>query len=80
MALTRAVAIAMRDGPAQGLGEVDELMDELPDYSLAHAARADFLRRLGRKEEARAAYQKALDLAKHEPERRFLEKRIRELF
>jgi len=80
VALNRAVAIAMRDGPAAGLAEVDELMDELPDYYLAHASRADFLRRLGRKDEARAAYQKALDLAKHEPERRFLEKRIRELF
>jgi len=80
VALNRAVAIAMRDGPAAGLAEVDAIMDELPDYYLAHASRADFLRRLGRKEEARAAYQKALDLAKHEPERRFLEKRIRELF
>jgi len=80
VALNRAVAIAMRDGPAAGLVEVDALMDELPDYYLAHASRADFLRRLGRKEEAKVAYQKALDLAKHDPERRFLEKRIRELF
>jgi RNA polymerase sigma-70 factor (ECF subfamily) len=80
VALNRAVAVAMSEGPAAGLALVDEILDELSEYHLAHAAKADFLRRLGRKAEARAAYEKALALARQEPEKRFLEKRIRELF
>jgi len=79
VALNRAVAVAMKDGPAAGLDAVDELMDELPEYYLAHATRADFCRRLGRKEDAKASYQKALDLAKQEPERKFLQGRLKEL-
>jgi RNA polymerase sigma-70 factor, ECF subfamily len=79
--LNRAVAVAMRDGPAAGLVLVDQILAEgdLADYHLAHAARADFCRRLGRRDEARAAYQRSLQLAKQDPERRFLEKRLREL-
>lgn len=79
--LNRAVAVAMRDGPAKGLELVDALMErgELAQYHLAHATRADFCRRLNRKDEARASYQCALALAKQEPERRFLEKRLNEL-
>ncbi|TKB60432.1 MAG: RNA polymerase sigma factor [Nitrospira sp.] len=79
--LNRAVAVAMRDGPAKGLELVDALMErgELAQYHLAHATRADFCRRLNRKDEARASYQCALALAKQEPERRFLEKRLSEL-
>jgi RNA polymerase sigma-70 factor (ECF subfamily) len=80
VALNRAVAIAMKDGPEAGLAKVEELLPDLPDYHLAHAARADLCRRLGRKDEARKSYQKALDLARQEPDRRFLEKRLRELF
>lgn len=81
VALNRAVAIAMRDGPEAGLVEVDALLEagELSDYHLAHAARADFCRRLGRREEAREAYRNALALVRLEPERRFIEKRLREL-
>jgi len=79
VALNRAVAVAMRDGPASGLVLVDEVLEELADYHLAHAARADLCRRLGRKAEARASYEKALALARQEPEKRFLEKRIREM-
>lgn len=79
--LNRAVAVAMRDGPAKGLELVDGLLErgELAQYHLAHAARADFCRRLGKKADARASYQRALALAKQEPERRFLEKRLGEL-
>jgi RNA polymerase sigma-70 factor (ECF subfamily) len=79
--LNRAVAIAMRDGPAAGLALVDAVLASgvLSGYHLAHAARADLLRRLGRKDEARAAYERALDLAKQEPERRFLSKRLAQL-
>ncbi|MCY1438793.1 hypothetical protein D9M71_550060 [compost metagenome] len=81
VALNRAVAIAMRDGPQAGLAEVDALLEagDLHDYHLAHAARADFCRRLGRKDEARVAYRNALALIRQEPERRFIEKRLREL-
>ena len=81
VALNRAVAIAMRDGPEAGLVEVDALLEagELNDYHLAHAARADLCRRLGRKADAQAAYCSALALARQEPERRFIEKRLREL-
>ncbi len=81
VALNRAVAIAMRDGPEAGLVEVDALLQggELRDYHLAHAARADFCRRLGRKAEAVEAYREALARVRQEPERRFIEKRLREL-
>jgi RNA polymerase sigma-70 factor (ECF subfamily) len=79
--LNRAVAVAMRDGPAAGLALVDALLagGQLGAYHLAHAARADLLRRLGRPDDARAAYRRALDLARQGPERRFLERRLREL-
>ena len=79
--LNRAVAVAMRDGPAAGLALVDALLaaGQLDAYHLAHAARADLLRRLGRTGDARAAYRRALDLARQGPERRFLERRLREL-
>ncbi|WHZ26053.1 MAG: RNA polymerase ECF-type sigma factor [Nitrospira sp.] len=81
IALNRAVAIAMRDGPAKGLELVDELLEggKLADYHLAHAARADLCRRLGKSSEARASYERALAFTKQEPERRFLEKRLAEL-
>jgi len=79
--LNRAVAIAMRDGPAAGLALVDAILDrgELKDYRLVHAARAELARRLGRTADARASFERALKLTKQEPERRFLEKRIAEL-
>jgi RNA polymerase sigma-70 factor, ECF subfamily len=79
--LNRAVAIAMRDGPEAGLELVDRVIDdgELDAYHLAHAARADLLRRLGRTDAAREAYTRALDLARQEPERRFLARRLAEL-
>lgn len=79
--LNRAVAVAMRDGFLVGLQQIDDILarGDLADYHLAHAARADFCRRLGRVDDARAAYQKALTLVKQEPERRFLQKRLREL-
>lgn len=78
VALNRAVAVAMRDGPRAGLSIIDELLNsgELADYRLAHAARADLCRRLGRTDEARAAYLRALELTEQAPERRFLERRI----
>ena len=81
VALNRAVAVAMRDGPNKGLELVDELLEsgELANYHLAHAARADLCRRLGKSSEARASYERALVLTKQEPERRFLEKRLAEL-
>lgn len=76
--LNRAVAVAMRDGPAAGLALVNALLDqgELNRYHLAHAAQADMLRRLERSDEARGAYQRALELAQQEPEKRFLLKRL----
>ncbi len=79
--LNRAVAIAMRDGPAAGLALVDELLarGDLVDYRLAHAARADLCRRLGRTADARTAYEKALALTHQEAEQRFLERRLAEL-
>jgi RNA polymerase sigma-70 factor (ECF subfamily) len=78
VALNRAVAIAMRDGPEAGLADLDQLLanGELEGYQLAHAVRADFYRRLGRNAEARAAYQKAIQLTAQAPARRFLEKRL----
>ena len=79
--LNRAVAIAMRDGPAAGLALIDAILarGELDDYHLAHSARADLCRRLGRTADARAAYERALALTKQEPERRFLQGRLLEL-
>ncbi len=79
--LNRAVAVAMRDGPLAGLELVDAILKrgDLDTYHLAHAARADLCRRLGRTKEARASYQRALSLTQQEPERRFLRKRLAEL-
>jgi RNA polymerase sigma-70 factor, ECF subfamily len=79
--LNRAAAIAMRDGPAAGLALIDEILNrgELQDYHLAHSARADLCRRLGRNREAHDAYQRALELAHLDPERRFLERRLGDL-
>ena len=79
--LNRAVAVAMRDGPAAGLALVDAILDrgDLGEYRFAHAARADLCRRLGRAAEARASYTRALALAQQEPERRFLERRLTEM-
>ncbi len=81
IALNRAVAVAMRDGPVKGLELIDTLLEggDLADYHLAHAARADLYRRLGKSSEARPSYERALALTKQEPERRFLEKRLAEL-
>jgi len=81
VALNRAVALAMRDGPAAGLVLVDELLaeGELAHYVPVHAARADLCRRLGRVDEARAAYRQALALARQGPERRYFERRLAEL-
>ena len=79
--LNRAAAIAMCDGPAAGLALIDALLarGELADYHIAHSARADLCRRLGRVDDARASYARALSLARQEPERRFIERRLREL-
>jgi RNA polymerase sigma-70 factor (ECF subfamily) len=79
--LNRAVAVAMRDGPSAGLALIDDILGrgDLSDYHLAHAARADFCRRLGQIAKARAAYERALSLTEQEPERRFLERRLAEL-
>jgi RNA polymerase sigma-70 factor (ECF subfamily) len=81
VALNRAVAVAMRDGPAAGLALIDALLagEELTDYHLAHAARADLCRRLGQKVEARASYERARALTRQGPEQRFLERRLAEL-
>jgi RNA polymerase sigma-70 factor (ECF subfamily) len=79
--LNRAAAVAMRDGPEAGLALIDAILarGDLAEYHFAHAARADLCRRLGRTAEARDAYQRALDLCRQEPERRFLEARLRHL-
>ncbi|HEY7218663.1 MAG TPA: RNA polymerase sigma factor [Candidatus Binatia bacterium] len=79
--LNRAVAVAMRDGPSAGLVLIDAILagGDLSDYHLAHAARADLCRRLGRTAEARSSYERALSLTEQEPERRFLERRLAEL-
>ena len=78
--LNRAVAVAMADGPAAGLAEIDEILarGELTEYYLVHSARADLCRRLGRRADAIAAYERALELTKQEPERRFLARRLAE--
>ena len=79
--LNRAVAVAMSDGPLAGLDLINGILarGELENYHLAHAARADLCRRLGRTAEAQASYQRALSLTQQEPEKRFLEKRLSEL-
>lgn len=81
VALNRAVAVAMRDGPVAGLALIDTLLAEgqLAQYHLAHAARADLCRRAGRLDDARASYRAALALVRQDPERRFLERRLKEL-
>jgi RNA polymerase sigma-70 factor (ECF subfamily) len=81
VALNRAVAVAMRDGPKAGLELIEAILGrgELADYHLAHAARADMCRRLGRTADARASYERALALARQEPERRFLERRLQQV-
>ncbi|MBA2459867.1 MAG: RNA polymerase subunit sigma-24, partial [Gemmatimonadales bacterium] len=79
--LNRAAAVAMRDGAEAGLALVDAILrrGELEEYYLAHSARADLCRRLGRAAEARGSYERALELTRQEPERRYLERRMREL-
>ena len=79
--LNRAVAVAKRDGAVAGLTLIEGILDrgELQDYHLAHSARAEFCRQLGRVEQARAAYRRALELTRQEPERRFIEGRLSEL-
>jgi RNA polymerase sigma-70 factor (ECF subfamily) len=79
--LNRAVAIAMRDGPAAGLALIDAILQrgDLKDYRPAHAARAELNRRLGRTAEARTSFERALALTHQEPERRFIERRLAEL-
>jgi RNA polymerase sigma-70 factor (ECF subfamily) len=79
--LNRAVAVAMRDGPLAGLALIDAILarGDLANYHLAHSARADLCRRVGRTVEARASYERALSLTQQEPERRFLERRLSEL-
>ena len=79
--LNRAVAVAMRDGPIAGLALIDTILErgDLADYSLAHSARADLCRRLGKSGDARASYERALSLTRQEPQRRFLERRLTEL-
>jgi RNA polymerase sigma-70 factor (ECF subfamily) len=79
--LNRAVAIAMRDGPQAGLELIDAILEtgDLANYYLAHSARAEFCRRLGRNADARDSYERALALTRQEPERRFLERRLRDV-
>lgn len=81
VALNRAVAVAMRDGPEAGLVEIEPMLSEPPlaAYHLTHAAHADLCRRAGRNAEARASYARAIDLARQEPERRFLRRRLVEM-
>jgi RNA polymerase sigma-70 factor (ECF subfamily) len=81
VALNRAVAVAMRDGPAVALQLIEDILrqGELSDYHLVHAARADLCRRLGRTVDARKSYERALELTRQAPERRFLERRLAEL-
>lgn len=79
--LNRAVAIAMRDGPATGLNRIEAILDrgDLTNYSLAHSARAELYKRLGKMNEARSSWKRALDLAQQEPERRFIERKLHDL-
>ncbi len=78
MALNRAVAVAMADGPADGLEQLDAIEHEgsLDGYRYLHSARAELLRRLGRRDEARAGFQRALELTDNAAERRFLQQRL----
>jgi RNA polymerase sigma-70 factor (ECF subfamily) len=79
--LNRAVAVAMRDGPVTGLALIDTILErgDLADYPLAHSARAELCRRLGKTGDARVSYERALVLTRQEPQRRFLERRLAEL-
>ena len=79
--LNRAVAVAMADGPEAGLAIVDAILagGQLDDYPYLHSTRADLLRRLGRRDEAAAAYRRALELTENEPEQEFLRRRLREI-
>jgi RNA polymerase sigma-70 factor (ECF subfamily) len=79
--LNRAVAVAMRDGPMAGLALIDTILErgDLADYALAHSARAELCRRLGKTGDARLSYERALALTRQEPQRRFLEHRLAEL-
>jgi RNA polymerase sigma-70 factor (ECF subfamily) len=79
--INRAAAVAMRDGPAAGLEQVEAILrrGDLANYALAHSTRAELCRRLGRAEEARTSYRKALDLSGQGPERRFLERQLAKL-
>jgi RNA polymerase sigma-70 factor (ECF subfamily) len=79
--LNQAAAIAMRDGPAEGLARIDAILarNELSDYHFAHSARADLCRRLGRMAEARVSYKRAIALTQQGAERRFLERRLADL-
>ena len=79
--LNRAVAVGMYEGPSAGVAIIDDLLGrgELEDYHLAHSARGSFCQRLGRMADARTSYEHALELVRQEPERRFLESRLREL-
>jgi RNA polymerase sigma-70 factor (ECF subfamily) len=79
--LNRAAAVAMRDGPEAGLVLIDAILarGDLADYHLAHSARADLCRRLGKLDDARSSYQRALQLTRQEPERRFLERRLQQI-
>ena len=81
VSLNRAVAVAMADGPPEGLRIIEDLRagGELDDYHLLHAARADLLRRMGATAEAAASYANAIDLATNDSERRYLERRLREV-
>jgi RNA polymerase sigma-70 factor (ECF subfamily) len=78
--LNRAAAVAMRDGPLAGLALIDAILDrgDLADYQFAHSARAELCRRLGRTADARSSYERALALARQEPERQFLTRRLAE--
>lgn len=79
--LNRAVAVAMRDGPSAGIELIDAIMarGQLADYHLAHSARGELFRRLGRNAEARVSFERAIGLTRQEPERRFLERRLNDL-
>jgi RNA polymerase sigma-70 factor (ECF subfamily) len=79
VALNRAVAVSKLDGPLKGLQLIEELRDELAEYTPFHAARADFLRRAGRIDEARRVYTRAIELAENGVERRYFERRVKEL-
>jgi RNA polymerase sigma-70 factor (ECF subfamily) len=79
--LNRAIAIAMHKGPEAGLQQIDAILErgDLDDYHLAHSARAEFCRKLGRTNEARASWERALALAQQDPERRFIQQKLSEL-